>query len=191
MRLNVVSGGTSAEACAIEAYAISQRYAIFSSGPAIGTNNLMNCLGIVIHNRVSKTGVIAHVEAQSKNEEYLIDIDNSLKKMMIVINQNSRVMGSLALVLTGNGGSDTEFSQQLSKLVYKHVGVGFRLLRSDFMDSRNVRSGRIGGATAISDGFFGGFVYSPDNEKLVLLGPQQVITSPSSGEDKTYKFSIQ
>jgi hypothetical protein len=186
VRLNVVSDGTSAEA-----YAISQRKAIFSSGPAIGTNNLFNCLGIVIHNRASKTGVIAHVEAQTTKEKYLIDIDNSLKKMMRVINENSRVMGSLVVVLTGNCSGDVEFSQQLSNLIYKHVGAGFRLNRSDFMDSRNVTSGRIGGAVAISGGVFGGFAYSPDNEKLVLLCAGQVITSPSSGKDKTYEFDIQ
>ena len=139
MRLNVIdTQPTNA------AVMVSQGWAAMSKTCLIGTANLFNCLGIVIHNRVGNVGVVAHVEAKN-SKDYLKDIKGALKEIMAKINDSGGGSGSLSVVLLGNSGANSDFNQSLESAVYEFVAPGYRLKKQDLMDLRRPTC-RIGSA---------------------------------------------
>lgn len=82
MRLNVQTADN-AQAPAFRS--VLQKYAVFSDGPPIGTTNMMNCLGIVIYNRVGACGIEAHVEAAGA--DYAAWVDRPLETMTVRLNE--------------------------------------------------------------------------------------------------------
>jgi hypothetical protein len=89
----------------MQAVLVPQRFAGRSASSLVGTRNLMNCLGIVLHNRLGKVGVVGHVEAQSTSQEYDRATQAALARMFADLNANGGGTGSLSLVLLGNMGA--------------------------------------------------------------------------------------
>ena len=176
-----------------EAYVIPQRWAVISTGPPIGTQTMLNCLGIIIHNRVGEVGAVAHVEAQSPQDAYLRDIDKALETVVARINQAGGATGSFAVVLMGNGGNlGSQFDQDLEALLYRHVGAMFRLKKLDIMDIRNGPSRGTIGAAQPPTGLFTACVYEPLEERLWLMsGYQPSIIELDGKHHDVQKFPVQ
>jgi hypothetical protein len=107
---------------------IAQTQAARSASSPIGTRNLMNCLGVVLHNRLGNVGVIAHVEAQSNAAQYDQVANAAIAKMLADLNAHGGSTGSLSLALLGNAGAH--------KVVINRNPFGFRLAPPDFTDRR-------------------------------------------------------
>ena len=146
---------------------IAQRNAAFSKGSPVGTRALVNCLGIVIYNRLGGCGVVAHVEAQGQ-EDYAGVVDTVLQKLMYAMNTGGGDKGSLSVVLLGNaGGADAEFCERVEASLYRHVGANARLNRFGILDLRNSTArGKIGAATTDLGGNYGGCILDPAHEVL-------------------------
>jgi chemotaxis receptor (MCP) glutamine deamidase CheD len=154
---------TAKKAC----YCIVQRNAAFSKGTPIGTTALSNCLGIVIYNRLGKCGVVAHVEAQAR-EEYAQVVDKVLEKLMHAMNTGGGNQGSLSVVLMGNAdGTGEAYCASVEASLYKHVGAGARLNKFGILDLRNnTARGDIGKATTDLGGNYRSCILDPANEVL-------------------------
>jgi hypothetical protein len=102
MELQVTKVTTEQEQ-SVMAYIICQRFAAFTKGSPVGTSNLLNCMGIVIHNTVGRVGVVAHVEAQTSTEHYNAVVDKVLKALIDKLNSYVDI-GRFSVVLLGNAG---------------------------------------------------------------------------------------
>lgn len=154
-------------------YIICQRFAAFTKGSPVGTNNLLNCMGIVIHNTFGRVGVVAHVEAQTSTEHYNAVVDKVLKTLIDKIN-NYVDIGSFSVVLLGNaGGNDKKFCDGIEESLYKQAGPG-RLDEVHIVDNRNGRAYGIIGEGAVS-GSYHGCVYQPKKETLWLYGWSSIV----------------
>src|SRR5687767_8881639 len=125
------------------ASSVPQRFAAFTDDKPVGTVNLANCMGIVIHNRLGHCGVVAHVEAGANSSKYAADIDYALRQMMSTLNTAGGSSGSLSIVILGNANGGTpDFNEAVEKSIWEHVGEGLaaRLNKLDLMDARRIRT---------------------------------------------------
>ncbi len=172
MALKVTKVNTDQEQ-SVMAYTICQRFAAFTKGSPVGTSSLMNCMGIVIHNNVGRVGVVAHVEAQTSEENYNAVVDKVLKALIDKLNVYLNI-GSFSVVLLGNaGGSDGKFCSGVEKSLYKQAGPG-RLDELNIVDNRNGKAYGIIGGGAVS-GSYHGCVYQPKKEMLWLYAWSSVV----------------
>jgi hypothetical protein len=150
-----------------KSFNIPQRYGVHSKGSLIGTRSLMNCLGVVIHNRIGNIGMVAHIEAQSDLDNYNSVVDRILKVMIEKLNENGGDIGSISVVLLGNAQSKVSVDRNI---------FGLRLCPLDFADFR---------------GKAGGCILDPINETLwwdfVCANIADVPSQPSD----TIHFKIQ
>jgi hypothetical protein len=113
------------------AFMVKQKFAAISKGSLIGTRNLMNCLGVVLHNRVAGVGIVAHVEAQTNLNDYTKVANNILEFLLTKLNERGGQTGSLSLVLLGNNNTKSDDSK---KVVINRDLFGMRLNKLDFAD---------------------------------------------------------
>jgi hypothetical protein len=188
MELQVTKVTTEQEQ-SVMAYIICQRFAAFTKGSPVGTSNLLNCMGIVIHNTVGRVGVVAHVEAQTSTEHYNAVVDKVLKALIDKLNSYVDI-GRFSVVLLGNaGGSDEKFCNGVEESLYKQAGPG-RLDEVNIVDNRNGRAyGMIGGGAVF--GSYHGCVYQPKKETLWLYGWSSVVGRSESQPPDVETLEIQ
>lgn len=188
MRLSIDSPG--GDDVLPSAVSVNQRFAAVTSCTPIGTYNLANCLGIVVHNRLGSVGCVAHVEATADIKSYLIAVDKTLKKIMCQLNAKGGDKGSLSVVLLGNAnGISSDFNSGLKSQIYDIVGDGARLNRFDFADLRNGGARGLIGQTLGFSGMFGGCIYTPKKECLQLLTLKGI--SSNNSPQGVIQFQIQ
>ena len=115
----------------------------------VGTKNMFNCLGIVIHNAQGSCGVITHVEAQDSEDEYISHIEQAIQKMMIKLNASGGNQGSLEVVTLGNaGGGQGKFGEKLLFVIESTPGSrrpprgsNARIFSTSGIDRPGARSG--------------------------------------------------
>jgi hypothetical protein len=171
-----------------QCFTIPQRYAAFTKGSSIGTTNLFNCMGIVIHNRVGAVGAVAHVEAQSSGD-YPTAVGSCVQQLLEVINANGGDKGSLSVVLLGNAGNAVEITPELRSVLLNTMLI--RLNKLDIMDLRNGAGRGLIGVEPTVKGMLGACIYNPGSETVWVgsgIGNQRPVPSSSQPEDvKTLK----
>jgi hypothetical protein len=163
---------------------VSQRYFAVTKGSAVGTNNLMNCLGIVMHNKIHNVGAVAHVEAREE-EAYKVDVDLTVGMMIEEINRITETRGFLEVVLLGNAAGGESMASALESILMNKGGL--RIHRLLILDLRNKTSYKAGRASSEVKGIFGGCVYEPGNEQVWLLPPGRSVT-PTDKQPKDVKI---
>lgn len=163
---------------------VSQRYFAVTQGSAVGTNNLMNCLGIVMHNKIHNVGAVAHVEA-SEEEAYKVDIQRTVGMMIEAINGITETRGFLEVVLLGNAGGSESMASALESILMNTGALRIHPLL--ILDLRNKTGYKAGRASSEVKGPFGGCVYEPGNERVWLLPPGRSVTSAAK-EPKDVKI---
>jgi hypothetical protein len=149
----------------VYAYLFPQKLAASTKGSAIGTNSMINCTGVIIHNSQGKCGVTAHVEARSDDLVYLACMHDAFELMMTKLNNIGGKNGPVDVVLMGNGLGSVLYTEMLADKIPKWTGLGNgpRLLPSALFDLRNTRT-RMQGTGVVSIELahtYGAFVYNP------------------------------
>jgi len=166
----------------VSAYLIPQKKGVAMWGAMVGTKNMFNCLGIVIHNAQGSCGVITHVEAQDSEDEYISHTEQAIQKMMIKLNASGGNQGSLEVVTLGNaGGGQGKFGEKLLFVIEKHTGIAAtapRLKRQDLLDLRNRSArGQIGTRSATGlDTDYLALAYDPLNETVWVDNGLKIIS---------------
>ncbi|MCW3102336.1 MAG: hypothetical protein JWO09_776 [Bacteroidetes bacterium] len=170
------------------AHLISQRFGIFSDGPAIGTTNLINCMGIIIHNNMGEMGILAHIEARTDENTYLKSIQTSLQIMVETLKSKGKV-GTVSVVLMGNMSNrsreaESLHNQELEKIIYRSFSL-CQLNKFNLYDMRGGIGG-IGAGKKIS-GNFSTCLYEPKENKLWVWvgGIKDIKTSASSSSSSS------
>jgi len=167
---------------------VSQRYFAVTRGSAVGTNKLMNCLGIVMHNKIHNVGAVAHVEAREE-EAYKVDIQRTVSMMIEAINGITEMRGFLEVVLLGNAGGSESMASALESILMNTGALRIHPLL--ILDLRNKTGHKAGRATSEVNGVFGGCVYEPGNERVWLLPPLKVVATSSQRPKDVKIFKCQ
>jgi hypothetical protein len=118
------------------AHMIQQTYFAFSKGRWIGTSNMFNCMGLVIHSPTQRIGCLAHIEARTTANAYLDCVADFLAQMTIAMNKESRSGPDRGMEagLFGNAGgmANAQFSNDLKNLI-----TGFGIQPAQITDQRN------------------------------------------------------
>jgi hypothetical protein len=155
----------------IQAYLIPQKIAATTTGSVVGTTNMFNCTGIIIHNSQGNCGVITHVEAQTRDGDYLAAMFGAFELMMSKLNSIGGGNGPLDVVIMGNAGGSALYAEMLADKLPKWTGLGpaaHRLQLNAIFDLRNTRNRMLG--TGLVPGNVGGmlmaFAYNPSAATL-------------------------
>jgi hypothetical protein len=156
----------------IQAFLIPQKLAATTTGSAVGTSNMFNCTGVIIHNPQGNCGVVAHVEAQTDDLDYLESMFEAFQLMMSKLNSIGGGNGPLDVVLMGNGGGSALYAEMLLDKLPKWTGLAAapRLVPNAIIDMRNTQHRMLG--TGAVPGNAGGrlmaFVYNPAAGSLAV-----------------------
>lgn len=153
--------GIDVPAIADAAYLIPQQWTVRSlKGHRIGTRNMFNCTGVVVHSPSAGIGCLAHIEAEDY-ATYAATFNIFIVYMVGKIRKYGTVNATLQAALFGNANGSG--NQAFSAAIHGHM-VAAGIPHAEILDNRN----RVGagpfydaGALPRTEQMFGSITYRP------------------------------
>lgn len=171
---------------------VTPKFAVSTRNSSVGTNNLTNCLGIVIHNTTGSFGVVANIEVPRHEDSALRNIESALTVISTTIKPMLNSGDRLSIALLGQGGfKSSKFECQLTAMLYENF-CAFGLHRDLIIDMRNGESrNRIGSVPTPVDGVFTACCYDPAKKTLWLMPAQKTVVPAKGSASDINRFIIQ
>jgi len=99
-----------------QAHIIPQQYFVLTQGPRVGTDNMFNCMGLVIHAPTARIGCLAHIEAVTSTDAYEDNFTAYLMEMVLAMSKIAPLStraGGLQVGLFGRWSGPSRVQREL------------------------------------------------------------------------------
>lgn len=154
--------GVQVAAVATDAYLINQKWTVRSRhGRRIGTLNMFNCMGVVVHSPSAGIGCLAHIEAEAY-ATYDATFNQFITYMVSKIRKYGGAAPTMQAALFGNANGAE--NQAFTIAIHNHM-VAAGIPHGEILDQRNHTPGGgpfyDAGALARTGTNFGSITYQP------------------------------
>ena len=156
---------------------ISQTYIAISDNQIIGTTNLFNCLGIVIHSDTLKKGAVAHIQAE-ETSKYRDLTEQFIKQMMKYGGLGDASTLEIAFFGNGNGvGDPALFLAMLIRLGFANPNI------TDFRSGRQPKMQQIAPNMGQTITMSGTCIYDPKTGEIFIPMMNGRVAEAHAGKD--------